>query len=136
MSENNFSYPLFIREQHLDSYGHVNNATYVALFEEARWEMSTQRGYGYNKVHATGKGPVILEISLKFMKEVKLRETVTMKVVEVTQDKKITRLKQIMFKENGEIACELSLVAGFFDLKERKLIMPSPEWLAVLGIEA
>ncbi len=136
MSENNFSYPLFIREQHLDSYGHVNNATYVALFEEARWEMSTQRGYGYNKVHATGKGPVILEISLKFMKEVKLRETVTMKVVEVTQDKKITRLKQIMYKENGDIACELSLVAGFFDLKERKLIMPSPEWLAVLGIEA
>ncbi len=136
MSENNFSYPLFIREQHLDSYGHVNNATYVALFEEARWEMSTQRDYGYNKVHATGKGPVILEISLKFIKEVKLRETVTMKVVEVTQDKKITRLKQIMYKENGEIACELSLVAGFFDLKERKLIMPSPEWLAVLGIEA
>ncbi len=134
MSQDNFSYSLFIREQHLDSYGHVNNATYVALFEEARWEMSTQRGYGYNKVHATGKGPVILEISLKFIKEVKLRETVTIKVVEVTQEKKITRLKQLMYKENGDIACELSLVAGFFDLKERKLIIPPPEWQAVLGI--
>ncbi len=131
-----FIYPLFIREQHLDSYGHVNNATYVALFEEARWEMSTQRGYGYNKVHATGKGPVILEISLKFIKEVKLRETVTIQLVDVIQEKKITRLKQIMYKENGDSACELSLVAGFFDLKDRKLIMPSPEWLAVLGIHS
>ena len=127
-------YEVLIRESHLDTYGHVNNAVYLTLFEEARWEMSTQRGYGYSKVHATGKGPVILEISLKFIKEVVLRETVTIKVVEVIQDKKITRLKQIMFKENGDIACELSLVAGFFDLKERKLIMPSPEWQAVLGI--
>ena len=128
-----FSYQILIREQHLDSYGHVNNATYVALFEEARWEMSTQRGYGYNKVHETGKGPVILEISLKFVKEVKLRETVTIKLQSVSQERKITKLAQTMYKENGDIACELQLVAGFFDLKERKLIMPNPEWLAVLG---
>ncbi len=72
-----FSYQLLIREQHLDSYGHVNNATYVSLFEEARWEMSTQRGYGYNKIQESGKGPIILEINLKFLKEVTLRETVT-----------------------------------------------------------
>ncbi len=133
-SNNPFSYQLLIREQHLDSYGHVNNATYVSLFEEARWEMSTQRGYGYNKIQETGKGPVILEISLKFLKEITLRETVTIKLESVVQDRKITRLKQVMYKENGDVGCQLDLVVGFFDLKERKLIMPTPEWAAVLKI--
>ena len=129
-----FSYQLLIREQHLDSYGHVNNATYVSLFEEARWEMSTQRGYGYNEIQESGKGPIILEINLKFLKEVKLRETVTIKLESVVQDRKITRLQQIMYKENGDIGCQLDLVVGFFDLKTRKLIMPTPDWEAVLKI--
>ena len=51
-----FSYELLIREQHLDSYGHVNNATYVSLFEEARWELITRKGYGYQHVHKIGLG--------------------------------------------------------------------------------
>ena len=42
MQENLFEYPVIIREQHLDSYGHVNNATYLQLAEEARWEMMHQ----------------------------------------------------------------------------------------------
>ena len=130
-----FSYQLLIREQHLDSYGHVNNATYVSLFEEARWEMSTQRGYGYNKIQESGKGPIILEISLKFLKEITLRETVTIKLESVVQDRKITRLQQVMYKENGDIGCQLDLVVGFFDLKTRKLIMPTPEWEAVLKLK-
>ena len=129
-----FSYQILIREQHLDSYGHVNNATYVSLFEEARWEMSTQRGYGYNKIQESGKGPIILEINLKFLKEVTLRETVTIKLESVVQDRKITRLQQIMYKENGDIGCQLDLVVGFFDLKTRKLIMPTLDWEAVLKI--
>ena len=126
-------YHVLIREHHLDSYGHVNNATYVALFEEARWEMTTQQGYGFHTVHAKGQGPIVLEINLKFSKEVTLRETVTIKISDITQDRKITRLKQTMYKENAEVAAEIFIVAGFFDLKERKLILPSAEWLKVLN---
>ena len=32
-----FSYKVKIRESHLDTLGHVNNAVYLVLFEEARW---------------------------------------------------------------------------------------------------
>ncbi|OFZ31487.1 MAG: thioesterase [Bdellovibrionales bacterium RIFCSPHIGHO2_01_FULL_40_29] len=127
-----FEYKILIREQHLDSYGHVNNATYLTLFEEARWEMSTQQGYGYQAVHDSGKGPVILEIGMKFLKEVTLREMVTIRLMGITQERKISRIKQTMFKEDGQVGCELDLVVGFFDLKTRRLITPSPEWQKVL----
>lgn len=127
-----FEYKVLIREQHLDSYGHVNNATYLTLFEEARWELSTQKGYGYKAIHEAGKGPVILEINMKFLKEVTLRETVTIQVTGSETKGIITKLKQLMLKENGEVGCELNLVFGFFDFKTRKLIPPSPEWKRVL----
>ncbi len=38
-------YPVTIRETHIDSLGHVNNAVYLTLFEEARWEWITAGGY-------------------------------------------------------------------------------------------
>lgn len=128
-----FEYPLIIREFHLDSYGHVNNATYLNLFEEARWEAITTRGYGYQKVHETRQGPVILEVQMKFLKELKLREKIKITLEVVSYEGKLFRLRQKMIKENSEVACEMNMVAGFFDLNERKLILPTPEWLVALG---
>ena len=40
-----FEYPLTIKEFHLDTFGHVNNATYLQIYEEARWEFINQNGY-------------------------------------------------------------------------------------------
>ena len=128
------NYDVLIREQHLDSYGHVNNATYLALFEEARWEIVTARGYGYEKVHQTMQGPVILEVNLKFLKELKLREKIVISLELVSYEGKISKVKQTMINPRGEIACELLAIVGFFDLKARKLILPTPEWLKALGI--
>ena len=39
-------YQLVIREQHLDTFGHVNNAKYLEILEEARWDLITGNGYG------------------------------------------------------------------------------------------
>jgi YbgC/YbaW family acyl-CoA thioester hydrolase len=127
-------YKLLIRESHLDSYGHVNNATYLTLFEEARWEIVTSRGYGYKKVHETGQGPVILEVHMKFLKELKLRETITITLELDSYEGKIGHLTQKMIKSDGEVACELKMVMGFFDLKNRKLILPTPEWKTAVGL--
>lgn len=128
------TYKVLIRESHLDSYGHVNNATYLTLFEEARWEIVTQRGYGYKKVHETGQGPVILEVNLKFLKELTLRETITITLELESYEGKIAKINQKMIKSNGDVASELKLVVGFFDLKARKLILPTPEWKVALGL--
>ncbi len=45
-----FVYDTQIKEHHLDSFGHVNNATYLSLYEEARWESITENGYGLKEV--------------------------------------------------------------------------------------
>lgn len=129
-----FEYPLVIKEHHLDSYGHVNNATYLALFEEARWEAITGRGYGFQQVHNTGLGPVVLEIQLKFLKELKLREIITITLEVESYEGKIFKLRQKMLKADGETAADAVFTGGFFDLKNRKLIMPNADWLQAIGL--
>lgn len=37
-------YPVVIREHHLDTFGHVNNAAYLDILEEARWTPSPATG--------------------------------------------------------------------------------------------
>lgn len=128
-----FEYELLIRESHLDSYGHVNNATYLTMYEEARWEAITQRGYGFSEVHKTAIGPVVLDVHIKFIKELVLREKIRITMELVSYEGKIFKLKQSMIKENGEVASEAMLTGALFDLKNRKLILPTAEWLRAVG---
>jgi len=129
------TYKLLIRESYLDTYGHVNNATYLALYEEARWEVVTSRGYGFQKVHDSGQGPVILEVNLKFLKELRLREEITITTEVLDYQGKVGRLKQQMIKADGTVASEAIFVFGLFDLKARKMIEPTPEWKIALGMD-
>jgi YbgC/YbaW family acyl-CoA thioester hydrolase len=128
-------YEVIIRESHLDSFGHMNNAAYLVLFEEARWEFITRNGYGLQQVREFQKGPVVLELSMKFRKEITLREKILITTELVSQEKKITRLKQRMLKEDGLVATELELTFGLFDLQTRRLIEPTPEWKKAIGLE-
>jgi len=123
-----FIYEMMIREHHLDSYGHVNNATYIQILEEARWESITLGGYGYDKVQESGIGPVILEISVKFRKELKLREKIRVTVQAGPMKGKIGTINQTILKSDGSVALEGYVVYGMFDLKKRKLIEANPEW--------
>jgi acyl-CoA thioester hydrolase len=131
-----FEYEVLIRENHLDTYGHVNNAVYLSLFEEARWQIITDRGYGFNRIHETKKGPIILEVKMKFLKELKLREKIRITLEVVSYHRKISHLKQLMIKTNNEIACEMTCTAAFFDLAERKIILPNAEWLNAIGFSS
>ena len=128
-----FSYSLTIREAHLDTFGHVNNAVYLQLLEEARWEFITSKGYGLATVQKTGVGPTILEFNLKFIKELKLRQKITIVSQGISYEKKIGKLKQDIYNENQELCFEGLMTYGLFDTKERKLILPTPEWLAAIG---
>ncbi|QDK44304.1 acyl-CoA thioesterase [Bdellovibrio sp. ZAP7] len=129
------NYKLLIRETHIDSYGHVNNATYLSLYEEARWEAITPRGFGFNDIHRLQQGPVILEVNIKFLKEIKLRENITIVSSIMDYEGKIGHMKQQMIKDDGTVASEAVFTFGLFDLKARKMILPTPEWRKACGLE-
>ena len=128
-------YKLQIIERHLDTFGHVNNATYLQLFEEARWDWITQNGYGLERVQRERKGPTILEINLVFRRELKNRQWI--EIVSWMQDypSRVGTCLQQMLDPDGKVLCEARLVIGLFDLEARKMIQPTPEWRAALGLQ-
>jgi acyl-CoA thioester hydrolase len=128
------TYDTMIRESHLDAYGHVNNAAYLILFEEARWEFITQNGYGLEDVRRFQKGPIVLELSMRFIQEIRLRESIHITTGLLDYRRKIGHFQQKMLKADGTVAAELALTLGFFDLVTRRLIDPTPEWKKTLGL--
>jgi acyl-CoA thioester hydrolase len=130
-----FEYEVLIREFHLDSFGHVNNAAYVMLYEEARWDFISKNGFGLDYIQKHQIGPVILDLSVRFKRELKNREriTITSKTIEIMSPK-ILVLEQNMIKGDGKVASEAKFTVGFFDMKERKLIDANPEWLHAVGV--
>jgi YbgC/YbaW family acyl-CoA thioester hydrolase len=131
-----FEYQVLIREFHLDSFGHVNNAAYVMLYEEARWDFITKNGFGLDYIQKHQVGPVILDLEVRFKRELKNRETIKIlsKTIEIVNSK-IMVLEQSMIKADGKIASDARFTVGFFDMKERKLINANSEWLKAVGIK-
>jgi acyl-CoA thioester hydrolase len=127
-------YTIQILEHHLDTFGHVNNAVYLELLEEARWDWITHGGYSLARVQETRKGPTILECTLRFARELRLREQIRIESWIESYERKIALVTQVIKTPDGKLACEASFKVGLFDLSERRLIAPTAEWLAAFGL--
>lgn len=125
-------YPITILESHLDTFGHVNNGAYLVLFEEARWDLITSNGYGLARIQELGLGPVLLEVQLKFRKELRLRQRVRIETQMVSCSKKICVIHQKMIDETGTVCSTADITLGLFDLRTRKLVVMTDEWLKAM----
>jgi len=127
-----FQYHTVIKEQYLDSFGHVNNAAYLTLLEEARWEFITKNNYGLKVIQEALVGPTILQMNIIFKKELKVRDEITIESQIVSYEKKIAKLSQNILRDN-EVCCETEMLIALFDLRARKLILPTSQWLHAIG---
>ncbi len=103
--------------------------------KEARWEIITPRGYGFDVIHKLKQGPVILEVNLKFLKEIRLREEITIATKILNYKGKVGQMLQQMIKADGTVASEALFTFGLFDIKERRLIEPTPAWKKALDLD-
>ena len=131
---------LFIQENHLDTFGHVNNAVYLQIFEQARWDLITRRGYGIEKIKESGLGPVILEANVKFRREVKNRTHIVVRTTPLEYRGFMGQLRQRVYKkatgdQKEEMACEAIFTVALWDTDKRKLVKPTPEWAHALMLD-
>lgn len=127
-------YPLVILERHLDTFGHVNNATYLELFEEARWDWIHHNGYGLSEIRRTRQGPTILEIQIRFKRELKNRTAIVIETFLEAYESKVGQMVQRMVDAEKTLYCEAKLAFGLFDLDQRRLVPPTEAWLRAVGI--
>ncbi len=129
-------YEILIRENHLDTFGHMNNAVFLQIFEQARWDVLTQNGIGLMHIQKIQEGPVVLEIHVQFKREISLRERITVETKILNLNKKIYTLEQKMVDSEKQVRCVAQFTMGYFNMKERKLLTPPVDWLKKLGWDA
>jgi acyl-CoA thioester hydrolase len=125
---------IIISEAHLDSFGHVNNARYFELLEQARWDLITERGFGIEAIRGSRTGPTILAIDIRFLREIGARDVIVIRTEMLSYERKIGKLRQQMLKDDT-VACEAIFTIGLFDVEKRRLIEPTPAWAYAVGLE-
>jgi acyl-CoA thioester hydrolase len=127
-------YRMLILENHIDTFGHVNNAAYLEILEEARWDLITRNGYGLEEVLRRKIGPIVLEVYLRFARELRNRQAITILSWVDSYSGKIGKFAQQILDDAGDLCCEAQFTIGLFDLTVRRLIRPTPEWVRALGL--
>lgn len=127
-----YHYTTQVDASNVDSFGHVNNAAYLTLLEAARWDMLTVNDYGVDTIQALGVGPILLAIKLSFLKELYVKDEIQIKTQLGEYKRKVGYMTQEILRGN-DICCQAELTIGMLDLKTRKLITPTTEWLTSIG---
>lgn len=121
-----YTYHLKVLNSHLDCFGHVNHAQYLCLFEDARWNMLQFSGITPQYVLDHHVGPVVLNLTVKYKRELKYLDEVCIKTsFQGKINKLVFALEQKMIKVvDGQdvLTSEIELHCGIMDLKKRKLM--------------
>lgn len=138
-----FSVPVTVRGYELDTQGHLNQAVYLQYSEHARWELLRAAGIQQNALVESGIGPVVLEVNVKYLRELRGGDEVEVTCETGWAEGKVFQFKQQIIKKDGTLCAEIVLVGGVMDLKARKLVPDPAAALAavasdpsVLGIQA
>ena len=128
-----FSVPLTVRGYELDTQGHLNQAVYLQYSEHARWELLRAAGIQQNDLIAGGIGPVVLELNVKFLRELRGGEEVDVTCELAWAEGKVFQFKQQVLKKDGTVCADIVVVGGILDLQARKLVPNPAERLAAVA---
>ncbi len=117
-----FKYNFEVRGYELDAFGHVNNAVYLNYLEQARWEIMKEIGL-YEYFKTTGNFLVVIEINIKYIKELCLFEKAGVET-SFTREGFFILFKQDIRNENNEKISKASVKCLFVDKNRTALDIP------------
>jgi acyl-CoA thioester hydrolase len=121
-----FQVRLEVRSYELDTQGHVTTAAYLQYADHARWKLLAAAGVDLEELRRSGIGPVTLETTVRFVRELRLGHEVDVSCVFEWPGGRTGRAtQQLRRADDGGLVAELSSVGGILDLTARRLV-PDP----------
>jgi acyl-CoA thioester hydrolase len=121
-----YSVRVTVRGYETDVQGHLNQAVYLNYAEHARWSLLQEAGITQSRLQAHGVGPVALETTIRYKRELLAGDEVDVSCVFEWGGGKTFTIRQTITKTDGTVSAEISAVGGLLDLEKRKLV-PSPQ---------
>ncbi|MFH8381626.1 acyl-CoA thioesterase [Kitasatospora sp. NPDC018058] len=135
MTDQDFTTRVTVRGYETDTQGHLNQSVYLQYAEHARWEYLQAAGIRQADLLAEGVGPVVLETTVKYLRELRAGDSVDISCVFAWRDGKTFQVVQRLIREDGVLAAEITGVGGILDLAERRLVKDPREPLRALAAE-
>ncbi|MGH3311892.1 MAG: acyl-CoA thioesterase [Streptomyces sp.] len=118
-----FTVAVTVRGYETDVQGHLNQSVYLQYAEHARWMMLDAAGIRQTDLVAHGVGPVVLETTIKYRRELRAGDEVEVSCAfRWREGKKTFEVEQVVSTSDGGIAAEINGVGGVLDLERRRLV--------------
>jgi acyl-CoA thioester hydrolase len=132
---NEYSRTYEIRFSDIDANRHVNHAVYADAAGDVRYRFFAEHGFLPERFEQMGIGPVYTKLTVEFLREVLLGETVTITYALAGLSAQGMRWKvhHEVFKSNRKKAAILTVEGVILDLTSRKTTPPGPELLQVFN---
>ena len=115
-----------VRSDDLDVVGHVRGPAYLAYADHARWSALVTAGIDLSDLAARRLGPVNLETTVRFRRELRAGGQVEVVSVFGWGTGRTSRVDQWLLRGDGVLAAQVSSVSGLLDLSTRRLL-PGPD---------
>ena len=127
-----FSVSIEVRSYELDPQGHVNGAVYVQYADHALYACVRAAGVDTDAMLRTGVGPVNLETTIRYHRELRGGDEVTVSCAFEWGEGRTFRVLREFRDRAGALVAEVSSVSGLLDLKTRRLVPdPRTRWRAL-----
>jgi acyl-CoA thioester hydrolase len=116
---------------HLDANGHMANTAYLDICVDVRFAYFASQGFPPGEFARLRIGPAVRRDEVDYYRELHMLQAirVTLELAGLSDDASRFRLRNEIFREDGQLAARVTSLGGWIDLNARKLVAP-PETLA------
>lgn len=115
---------LRVRSYELDSFGHVNNGSFVHYLEKARGDYLQEAGMHFDDFRRWGKFPVIANISIDYMRPAFFGDLLQINAKTEALGKSSITLSYEILREDGSCCAKARTVMVFVDKDGKPVEMP------------
>lgn len=117
----------------MDFNAHMRNTAYLDKSADVRMMYFAEHGFPMSEFARLQLGPVVMRDQIDYFRECRLLDEirVTLALAGLSEDGSRMTLRNEFHRE-GLLCARVTSTVGWFDLRQRKLIVPPPELAALL----
>lgn len=110
----------------MDFNAHMRNSAFLDKCSDVRMLFFEANGFQSDELYRLGIGPVVKRDELEYFREVRMMESlrVTLARTGLATDGSRFRLRNEIWRADGQLAARVTSTGGWLDLAARKLIVP------------
>ena len=118
----------------MDFNAHMRNSAFLDKCSDTRMLFFEKNGFTTDEFYKLRIGPVVKKDELEYFREVRIMESIRVTLVRVglADDGSRFRLRNEIWRADGQLAARVTSTGGWMDLAARKLVAPPQKLLAAM----